>query len=346
MERTDIIPPVTLLDKASSIEDLRIDPTKNIEEPPVLCYIAGSPAMTAGNFSLINGKAKSGKTFFLGAIVASLISDTEQLDNIKGCIPEGNGVVLYYDTEQSEFHATRTIKRICKMAGIQNPGNLIAYGLRPLTPAERVQVIEDKILNTDNLVAVVIDGIRDLLTYGINDEQEATVMTSKLLKWSSDKNIHIIILLHQNKTDMNARGHIGTEILNKAETTLTVTKDTRTDSFVVSCDYSRDIGFEDFSFRIEDGLPVAASMPREEKARGNKPQHIEDDRHFIALNNIFREDRRLSYRDLMDKIIGGFENSFGESACRTFITHYMNKGWISKYNEGNKKYYRYERAVF
>jgi hypothetical protein len=48
----------------------------------------------------------------------------------------------------------------------------------------------------------------------------------------------------------------------------------------------------------------------------------------------------------MDKIIYAFENSFGQNAGRTFITHYLNKGWISKHNSGNKKYYKYERAVF
>jgi hypothetical protein len=302
--------------------------------------------MTAGNFSLINGKAKSGKTFFLGSVVASLIGGKAQLDNIRGCLPEGRGSVLYFDTEQSEYHATRTIKRICSMAGMSIPDNLTAYGLRPLTPAERLRAIEEKISTASNLGAVVIDGIRDLLTMGINDEAEATSLTSKFLKWTSDLNIHMILLLHQNKTDGNARGHIGTEVLNKAETTLTITKDPKTDMFVVSCEYSRDISFEDFSFRIEDGTPVAASIPQDEPAKGTKPQHIEDDKHLMILADIFRQDRQQSYPDLIDKIIYGFENSFGQNVCRNFVTHYLNKGWISKFNNGNKKYYKYERAIF
>lgn len=328
------------------LERLRIDPTAEIGEPPVFCRIGEAPAMTAGNFTLINGKAKSGKTSMLIAIIAAFISAIKTLGKIVASLPIGKRIVLLFDTEQSPYHATRTVKRICVMAGIAAPENLIAYGLRPLTPAERLEAIEEKIYNTPGLGVVVIDGIRDLLTLGINDEAEATSLTSKFLKWTADLGITMILVLHQNKTDLNARGHIGTEILNKAETTISIAKDDKTGLFVVSCDYSRDISFEDFAFSIQDGLPTVSDLPQKERAKNNKPQFIDDDKHFTVLNNIFRQERRQSYPDLIDKIRYGFENNFGQSAARSFITHYLDKGWIRKGQEGNKKFYIYERAIF
>lgn len=344
MERTDIIPPVTVLDKASSIEDYRIDPTSHIDEPPVYCRIGKAPAMTAGNFSLLNGKQKSGKTFLTGSIVASLISSSTQLEAINGCLPEGKNVILYFDTEQSPFHATRTVNRICKMAGMPDPDNLLAYGLRPLTPAERLQIIEEKISTTANLGAVVIDGIRDLLTIGINDEAEATSLTSKFLRWTADFNIHMILLLHQNKTDLNVRGHVGTELLNKSETTLTVTKDPKTNIFVVSCDYSRDLGFEDFGFTIEDGLPKATAIPEEGQAKGRTPQSMQRDEHFEKLNLIFSKQRKLNGSELHEAIQYHF--SVGVIRSRDFVYHYLYEGWIEKEREGKNVNYVYKRAIF
>jgi len=45
------------------------------------------------------------------------------------------------------------------------------------------------------------------------------------MQWTDDRQIHIHTILHQNKGDENARGHIGTELNNKAETVLLVEKD-------------------------------------------------------------------------------------------------------------------------
>jgi AAA domain len=328
------------------LEKFRIDPTFDLSEPPVYCRISESPVMTSGNFSLILGKAKSGKTFFLGSIVASLLTNSKQLEVISGCLIKNKNTVLYFDTEQSTFHATRSIRRICGLTREPEPINLLAYALRPLPPKERLAAIEELIFQTENLGAVIIDGVRDLLTKGINDEEEATSLTSKFLKWTSDYDMHMILFLHQNKTDQNARGHIGTELLNKAETTLTVTKDIKRNIYVVSCEYSRDIPFEDFAFTIDDGMIRASDLPREELSKAKNPQLINKEKHFEVLDRIFKLEPRMNYYDLQDKIVHGFGNTFGLTASRAFISHYFESGWLSKEREGNKKYYKYESANF
>jgi hypothetical protein len=339
---------IDLNEKGLRFERYRIYSDGDLQEPPIFGKIGGAPAMTAGNFILWNGKAKSGKTTAVTAVTAALISGSPQCEGkFEGMLPPEQNVVLYIDTEQSEYHATRTIKRICTLAGDPNPSNLIAYGLRPLTPAERLEALKAKVYSIPNLGAVIIDGIRDLLTLGINDEAEATSLTSEFLKMTSERNIIMLLILHQNKTDLNARGHIGTEMLNKAETTISVTRDEKTGLFVVSCDYSRDIGFEDFAFRIQDGLPVASDLPQDERAKSRNPSLIPAETHFQMLNRIFRDKLPIQYKDLQDKIILGFEGTFGQNASRLFVTYYLDKGWISKSRgDGNKTFYNYERAVF
>ncbi|MDE6649883.1 MAG: mobilization protein, partial [Muribaculaceae bacterium] len=58
-------------------------------------------------------------------------------------------------------------------------------------------------------------------------------------------------IIHQNKGDENARGHIGTEINNKSETVLKVEKDNHNESVsTVEAVYIRDITFPSFAFQI------------------------------------------------------------------------------------------------
>lgn len=233
------------------IEKYKINPLTEINEPPTYCLINNRPSLTAGNFSLIYGKKKAGKTFLLGGVIASTINNSIQLGAIKGCLPKDKNVILYFDTEQSLYHASRSVNRICSLISDPNPSNLSAYNLRPITPKERLVFIETVITMTPNVCIVAIDGIRDLLSTGINDEQAATELTSKFLKWSYDLNIHIVLLLHQNKGDEHARGHIGSEVVNKAETTISVTKVDKSNIFKVVCEDSRDIPFDDFALQYQ-----------------------------------------------------------------------------------------------
>jgi hypothetical protein len=181
---------------------------------------------------------------------------------------------------------------------------------------------------------------------GINDEAEATSLTSKFLKWTSDYDMHLILLLHQNKTDLNARGHIGTEILNKAETVLTVSKDSKTNIFVVSCEYSRDIAFNDFGFIIDNGEILTSELPGQEQLKAKNPILIPDQEHIDILDTIYKDGNKLSGPDLSSAIKYGFKNVFGDNHCRNFIFHYIQKGWIEKVREGKNVFYNYKRAIF
>ena len=102
----------------------------------------------------------------------------------------------------------------------------IFLALRKFNPKERLAIIDDAISQIEGLGFVVIDGIRDLV-YDINSPSEATCVISKLMQWTDEYQIHLHTILHQNKSDENARGHIGTEINNKAETVIQIEK-TRT----------------------------------------------------------------------------------------------------------------------
>lgn len=232
--------------------------TDKFPELPVIAKVGDSTIATLGNISVSTGKEKSKKTFNVSAIVASLLSGNRVLNYIP-ILPVKRKTILYIDTEQSPYHCKKVLERIIILSGLDpktHPVNLVFIPLRKFSPKERLELVEQAIYDIPDLFFVVIDGIRDLV-YDINSSTEAMNVLSCLMRWSEEKNIHIHNVLHTNKGDDNTRGHLGTELSNKAETILQMTKDNiDSDISEVKAKCIRDVEFEPFAFRINDeGLP-------------------------------------------------------------------------------------------
>lgn len=220
----------------SMLRSLEVDSTIEVDEPERAIslrfgmdqFIFG----TMGNFSLIQGKAKSRKSYFLSALMAGAISDHDVCDHIRGHLHDK--VNIYIDTEQGDWHSSNAKKRIQSMAGLDprvNQSNFKHYRFRGLlTNKERLKFTDYIMQSNDNLGLIVIDGIVDLASKGVNDEEEATAIASKLLQWTSENNCHISCVLHENKNDRNAKGHLGSYLVQKAETTVSLAKSENTPS--------------------------------------------------------------------------------------------------------------------
>lgn len=229
----------------------------NYEKPPYCLFVNGNGIFTLSNFSVIIGKAKSRKSTFLSMVLSSFVSGNMILSTFES---KAESKILYFDTEQSKFFINRLVNISMRLGDIKlHPDNLEVYSLRPYLPKERVKFIEDIINENENITYIIIDGIRDLIS-DINSAEEATYISSKLMKWSAEKNCHISCILHQNKTDFNARGHIGTELMNKSETVLSVNKTNEGSTSIVKCEYVRGASFNDIEFGIDsNGLPYISS---------------------------------------------------------------------------------------
>jgi hypothetical protein len=185
---------------------------------------------------------------------------------------------------------------------------------------------------------VAIDGIRDLVT-SINDEDEATKIASFLLKSTQERQIHIITVLHQNKGDQNARGHVGTELVNKAQTVLSVSIDPNNKSVsIVEAEFCRDREPETFAFTVnDDGLPEVITdwKPTPPQTGGKKRKPSPDDIglkiHWDTLSQIFRDLPQPKGTALRNALNLKFE--IGMNRAGEFVTFYEMKEWIKR--EGN-----------
>ena len=232
----------------------RVDPEEDINQEPQLLSVwhedMAFDFMTLGNFSAIMGKQKSKKTFFVTMCAAAVVY--QKLYD-KRLSPMAVGNVAIVDTEQGRYHVQKVAKRIKRLTGVDKGYNVFA--LRRYSPEERLMLIDTIIKESPQLVLLIIDGIRDLV-YDINSAEEATNIATQLMKWTYDYNLHICCVIHQNKSDMNARGHIGTEVQNKAETVVEVSRMKGSNISKAEFLYCRGMAPNDIYFDIENGLPL------------------------------------------------------------------------------------------
>ena len=322
--------------------------TDEFSLPPVVLQAGEAIIGTLGNFSVSTGKAKAKKTFNVSAIVAAALVNGQVLE-YQASFPESKRTILYFDTEQSPYHCQLVMQRILRLAKLpidKEPQNLKFSHLRAIAdPNERREIIRYAIYNTPNVGLVVIDGIRDLML-DINNSTEATKLVGDLMQWTSEQNIHIQTVLHLNKGDDNARGHIGTELNNKAETVLQITKDnTMPERSIVAPSIIRSKPFEKFAFRLKE-MEDEVCVPEIDQTytdNDHKPhrfsyQELSDNEHRNALNQVFSSSEVLPYGELIvvlkevyAEIVG---QSYGQTKLKELLQFLLNKGIVVKEERG------------
>lgn len=252
------------------MHDSFVDISKEIKyNPPAISIgtniykgnVYDTPFGSYGDFSCIVGASKSRKTFFKSVLIACYIGGKSQnyFEDIKGHETE-NKLVIDIDTEQSKFHSQRVFKRVCEMVGT-TPKQYKTHSLRKYSPVERFEFIEYLIYESeykDKIGLISIDGFVDLCT-DFNDLESSMKLVNKLMKWTEEKQIHITGILHANPNTDKPKGHLGSRILEKAETVAFVTKEDECSK--VTCNYSRNIPFDEFYFKINknDWLPYKSN---------------------------------------------------------------------------------------
>lgn len=322
----------------------QITPSDKIKSPQEILWVGDCTIATFGNFSASTGKAKSKKTFNVSALVAAAIKNGTVL-KYRASLPADKRKIFYFDTEQSKYHCHNVLERILKLAGLpkEKDNNMITFiGLREYTPSLRVSIIDYALRNSKGYGLVIIDGIRDLM-YDINNAKEATDIMTMLMAWTSKYNLHIHCVLHLNKNDNNARGHIGTELENKAETVLLISKSLRKkDVTEVKPMYMRDKEFTSFAFHInEDSIPV---LEEDYKIRSGQKtlktvtlQSLPLEIHKHVLDSLFKNSKPETYTEMVEKLRNEYEQmgyKKGVNAIKKILSEFTLKAIISKTDYG------------
>ena len=325
-----------------------IKATDKVTIPPKILFVGDCTIATFGNFSASTGKAKSKKTFNISAMVAAAVTNTTVL-NYRACLPEEKRKILYFDTEQSKYHCHNVLERIYKLSGLsvkKDDPRLLFWGLREYTPKLRIALIDYALRKHQEVGLVIIDGLRDLM-YDINNGKEATDVMTVLMAWTSVYDLHIHTVLHLNKNDNNPRGHIGTELENKAETVLIISKNLQNNSISeVRPMHMRDKEFSTFAFHIDDNkLPVLDNgisvtvVKRREKSLVS----LDNEVHQEILSKAFKKNSPTRYSDLVEMVSRAYEDAGykrGTNGIKDLLKLLSSKGIIVK--QGDTYIYKSE----
>lgn len=237
------------LDEFISIADRTIiDPCAKYEIPDSFLNDSECPVFVRGDFSIIEGKAKSRKTFLSSMLIALLLSGGDSEEIKRFTIPTKPNRILWIDTEQGAARTARTLDRL-KAKGADT-SNVIHSSMRELGAVGRFKTFT-------YLVAlyrpefILLDGVADLMN-NINDIPEAAMIRQLLLTISTNYGCHISAVLHTNEKgdDSTARGQVGSELTRKCSTILHL--DAEGDYTKVTYTRTRDKKPEPFVFKIDE----------------------------------------------------------------------------------------------
>lgn len=315
------------------VEEAIVPQDVEIPKPDAVFSMNGVPIFTKKSISLLKGKAKAGKTTVTAWIVSNIIKE-----NVK---------VAFFDTEQGLYYSSRTQFWILSIAELEKSDNLTFYDLKIHKPQDRIKIVEH-VIETTKPDFVIIDGIRDLI-YDINDPEQSTMIATDLMRWAEMNDCHILNIIHENKGTSHARGHLGTELVNKSECVLNVLKNEEGQT-VCEPEVTRGEGFEAFAFERDNiGRPVLVSYQPDIKigdsnSKSVKPTDITHSDHIMLLKNAFGKNETITYSDLQIEITRAYldagVDSMGVNKVKVFISWYVSNGYLENYKEGNKTIYK------
>lgn len=256
----------------AKLEHMRIRAGTPLPEMKHLLNINGVNCFPRGDLVAISGKEKCGKTTDCRIIVSALLS--HEYLGVKAL--EENVRVLWIDTEQ----ASQTSRAVCRgiemMCGKELPDDqFVYYALREYPDRQEMIEAMRMLFDMYRPDIAIIDGIRDFIP-DFNDVVESAEIVLECMRLSSGVSAEqakkkglterpaccVCCILHQNKPkdDTSMRGHLGTELSNKAGEVWDASQD---DDHVFSFTQTRSrtrpvdspLTYKVFSKNYNEGLP-------------------------------------------------------------------------------------------
>ena len=207
---------------------LRIHSRTVLPDMKHLLTINGVNCFPRGDLVAISGKEKCGKTTDCRIIVSALMKG----EYMGVTAIEKNVRVLWIDTEQARQTSRAVCRGIELMCGTETPDDrFIYFAMREYPDREEMTEVLRMLFDRFHPDIAIIDGIRDFIP-DFNDVVQSSEIVLECMHLSSGVDAEtarrmglserppccVCCILHQNKPkdDSNMRGHLGTELSNKA----------------------------------------------------------------------------------------------------------------------------------
>lgn len=204
---------------------------------PAWVNLNGAPIISKGTINVIQGKAGVHKSRLAETLCALLLSPhgTGDYLNFQRHNLGAGYYVGYIDTERNtQEHFPAAVQRIRERAGIDKKadnGRFYPVSIKQVERRERLDAVKawieviretmrEKRVETWNLF-VVLDVVTDCVA-SFNRDDETMALFDYLGNLCEHYGVTFLLVLHENPFSEKARGHTGTEAMNKADTQMQI----------------------------------------------------------------------------------------------------------------------------
>lgn len=287
------------------------------QEPPkeeIIFRIDFQTIGSLGDYCLLTGRPKAGKTKYLAGAMAAAISRKEVF-GLRIKLPDNKRRVVHWDTEQGKRSHYNLLQLMGALADMPAPDYFDSFHCRQDGAREIMMMIEYYLNTYPDTGILFIDGLLDLIA-NFNDVMDSKKLVDWLKRITESKNVHIIAIVHRSMSVDKSIGHLGSTLDRAAQSVLIVEKVKETKQYILRPEYLRDA--DDFTPRaiyynkqleiweqteyIDGNTAGPAGGARITNALKRKPQDYEISQHMAYVSQIFNSNEFKSYNDLRQDI--------------------------------------------
>jgi archaellum biogenesis ATPase FlaH len=277
----------------------KIEPTLYLNNVRV-----GSP----GNITTIVAGSGIGKSSVCEAVIAGLLNkDSDSL----GFKVSNINHIKYFDTEKTIADSFDSWVRTLERGGIKEPAQPVNLDFVDISLIEKIEE-RNELLNDalDNPRTksdlVILDNITDFLG-GVNDERESNELLLRISAKAKRNNVTVLVTIHHNpqENQTKARGHVGSEIIRRAESVILLRKDQETGQRTMTMKFNEgknrsDVDDVETYFRFDDSQMMFVSCDNSVKIP--KKKKIDEDHLISLVNKIFHKKNSMNVSEFKEKI--------------------------------------------
>jgi hypothetical protein len=182
---------------------------------------------SVGNITAIVAAPSSGKSAVCEALMAARINPNVDSFSLE---VRTTGAAVYLDTERSRADHYASWRRMLRRAGLVRgevvPDCVRFMSLKMIGQLKERQRLLQLAIDEHAPGLLILDGIADFVR-DVNDSGECNDFMQYLGAMAEERSFAVLVTIHHNPsvTNLKARGHLGSEILRRAEGVLYLIKD-------------------------------------------------------------------------------------------------------------------------